>query len=296
MDIQWLLTFDKILKTGTYAKATEELGYTQSTVTFQIRQLEQELNIKLFDKISRKMQLSEAGRAVVPLIRETIESSERLKHAGQENNRLVGKITIAVSDSIFRVASMYDVVARFLEEAPNIDLTVTRKACSDTVEALKNGGVDIGIFYQVDGLEDPALTITRLKDIHMILAASGTAGADWDMAQPPTKIPFFITDSRCAFHGVYKRYLKHRGLPSHNDIVLNDWASSLRAIESGTGISLIPRETVEKELAAGSIRAIPMDDLQETAYVALALHKNKGRSPAIDLFTKLVQQYFEERF
>ena len=291
MDIQWLLTFDKILKTGTYAKAAEELGYTQSTVTFQIRQLEQELNIKLFDKIGRKMQLSEAGRAVVPLIRETIESSERLKNAGQSSSP-VGTLTISVSESVFKIVPLYDTIEQFLEEAPQVDLTVTRKACSDTVEELKDGSVDIGIMYQVEGMEDPALNTLRLSDIHLALVASGEVNTEWDLEHLPTgKIPYYLTDPRCVFHGIYRRYLKRRSIPYNNDTAILDWTTTLRGIKSGLGISLIPRELVENELQAGTLREIPMHDLPEKAYIAMSTHKNKSQSPAIELFTRLIREH-----
>lgn len=292
MDTQWLLTFDKILKTGTFAKAAEELGYTQSTVSFHIRQLEQELSMKLFDKIGRRMQLSEAGRAIIPLVQEAIESSEKLKNAGQNQKIPVGKLTISVSDGIFKITPLYDVIEKFLETAPQVDLTVSRKPCSDTIEALKDGSADIGILFQVDGLEDPALNILPLKDIHMILVASATVNPDWDLENLPAgKIPFFLTDPRCAFHGVYKRYLKHHKLPSNIDTVINDWTSCVRGVKSGLGITLAPREQLETELAEGSVRIIPMMDLQERAYIALAVHKNKGESSAIHLIMQLAQQY-----
>lgn len=293
MDIQWLLTFDAILETGTFAKAAEKLGYTQSTVTFQIRQLEQELSIKLFDKIGRKMQLSDAGKKVLPLIRETIDSSERLKHAGQNSSTPTGKLTIAVSASIFKFTPLYDVIARFLEQAPHVDLTVTRKACNDIIDALKDGTIDIGILYQADGLEDPALSITRLQDIHLILAASGAVNTTWDLEHPPTgRMPYYLTDPRCVFHGIYKRYLKQHRLPYNNDTAILDWISTLRGIESGLGIALIPQELVVQELSDGTIRSIPLNELSETVYIAMEVHKNKGRSPAIDLFTQLVSQHF----
>ena len=293
MDIQWLLTFDKILKTGTFAKAAEELGYTQSTVTFQIRQLEQELNIKLFDKIGRKMQLSEAGRAVVPLIRETIDSSERLKNIGQSNTP-VGSLTISVSESIFKLVPLYESIAQFLENAPQVDLTVTRKACNDTIEALKDGSVDIGIVYQVEGMEDPALNTVRLCDIQLALVASGKVNADWDLEHLPTgKIPYYLTDPRCVFHGIYRRYLKRRSIPYNNDTAILDWTTTIRGIESGLGISLIPRELVERQLSEGTIREIPMHGLSEKAYIAVSTHKNKSRSPAVELFMRLLCEHLE---
>ena len=60
MEFKYLHTFRTIIETGSFTKAAEKLNYTQSTITFQIGQLEQELSVKLFEKIGRKMVLTKA--------------------------------------------------------------------------------------------------------------------------------------------------------------------------------------------------------------------------------------------
>jgi Transcriptional regulator len=60
MDLKYLTTIKTILETGTFQKAANRLNYTQSTVTFQIQQLESELGMKLFERIGRRMVLTEA--------------------------------------------------------------------------------------------------------------------------------------------------------------------------------------------------------------------------------------------
>ena len=67
MDIRYLVAFQTILETGSFSKAANQLGYTQAAITFQIQQLEQELGIKLFERIGRNLQLTESGRQILPL-------------------------------------------------------------------------------------------------------------------------------------------------------------------------------------------------------------------------------------
>ena len=61
MNTKNLLTLKTILETGSFQKAADKLNYTQSTVTFQMKQLEEELSLKLFEKIGRKMERMRAG-------------------------------------------------------------------------------------------------------------------------------------------------------------------------------------------------------------------------------------------
>lgn len=68
MNTKSLVTFKTILEMGSFQKAADKLGYTQSTVTFQIKQLEEELALKLFEKIGRRMELTQAGKDIMPYV------------------------------------------------------------------------------------------------------------------------------------------------------------------------------------------------------------------------------------
>ena len=79
MDLKYLETFKTIIEEGSYARAADKLGYTQSTITFQVQQLEQELSIKLFEKIGRRMQLTKAGETLIPYVEETLLSFTKMQ-------------------------------------------------------------------------------------------------------------------------------------------------------------------------------------------------------------------------
>ncbi|EQB8890639.1 LysR family transcriptional regulator [Listeria monocytogenes] len=79
MDLKNLLTFKTILETGSFQEAARKLNYAQSTVTTQIQQLEQELQVKLFDKIGRKMLLTSAGSDLLPSVNQILETYNTMK-------------------------------------------------------------------------------------------------------------------------------------------------------------------------------------------------------------------------
>ena len=68
MDLKYLATIKAILETGSFQKAATRLNYTQSTVTFQVRQLEAELRVQLFERVGRRMVLTQAGQEILPYI------------------------------------------------------------------------------------------------------------------------------------------------------------------------------------------------------------------------------------
>ena len=81
MNTKYLLTLKAILETGSFQKAADSLNYTQSTVTFQMKQLEEELSIKLFEKIGRKMVLTQAGKDILPCFESILQAEEQIGRA-----------------------------------------------------------------------------------------------------------------------------------------------------------------------------------------------------------------------
>ena len=76
MELKNLYTVKKIIETGNYQKAARALNYAQSTITFQVKQLENELSIKIFEKKGNRMELTQAGKEILPIIDKIISATE----------------------------------------------------------------------------------------------------------------------------------------------------------------------------------------------------------------------------
>lgn len=98
MDTKYLLTLKTILETGSFQKAAKKLNYTQSTVTFHIQQLELEFSVKLFEKIGRKMCLTEAGREILPHINLILHETEWIQNYGNDISEFNGTLKIGMPD------------------------------------------------------------------------------------------------------------------------------------------------------------------------------------------------------
>ena len=78
MDTKNLVTFMTILETGSFQRAATQLNYAPSTVTSQMKQLEDELSIQLFEKVGRKMELTQAGKDILPYMERMHQNSRAL--------------------------------------------------------------------------------------------------------------------------------------------------------------------------------------------------------------------------
>ena len=100
MDLKHLNTFRVIVEEGGFSKAAERLNYTQSTITFQISQLERELSTSLFEKIGRKMVLTKAGEQLIPYVDEVLTSVSRLRNFEDNLAECQGDLRVACGESL----------------------------------------------------------------------------------------------------------------------------------------------------------------------------------------------------
>ena len=83
MELKCLRTFRTIIDEGGFSKAAKKLNYTQSTITFQMNQLERDLSTTLFEKIGRKMVLTKAGEHLIPYVDDILQSVYKLSFLGE---------------------------------------------------------------------------------------------------------------------------------------------------------------------------------------------------------------------
>ena len=91
MELKCLRTFRTIIDEGGFSKAAKKLNYTQSTITFQMNQLERDLSTTLFEKIGRKMVLTKAGEHLIPYVDDILQSVDKLSFLGEHLSECQGR-------------------------------------------------------------------------------------------------------------------------------------------------------------------------------------------------------------
>ena len=107
MEVRNLITFLKIIETGSFSKAAEQLTYSQSTVTVQIQQLEEEIGVQLFDRIGKKIYVTEKGHELEAYAQQIIALTQQAAAIGGEEQELQGTLRLACLDSLYRCPPRY---------------------------------------------------------------------------------------------------------------------------------------------------------------------------------------------
>lgn len=127
MELKYLQTFRTIVEEGGFGRAAEKLNYTQSTITFQIGQLEQELSVSLFEKIGRKMVLTKAGERLIPYVDEVLQSIDKLRFFEEDLSECHGDLRIGVGESLL-CYRLPPILKEFHRQAPKARLLL-RSMC-----------------------------------------------------------------------------------------------------------------------------------------------------------------------
>ncbi len=291
MDIKNLITFKTILNLGSFQKAAEYLNYTQSTVSFQIQQLEQETSIKLFEKIGRKMVLTQGGKDILPYIDEILLANEKIKNYNQNPNKITGELRIAMNECLLSY-KMQDVLRLFKEKAPDVKLSLFSSNCIFIRDELLKGSVDIGIIFDVGGYNN-SLIIDKLSSFSMTLIASPFISHECsDFITPNQNIntSLIVSGPYSIYSHVFDKYISNKNIVLTNKIELGSIEIIKKSVASNLGISYIPRFTVENELSKGTLKELKCDIENDKIFAICAYHKNKWISPAMKLFLDLIKK------
>lgn len=293
MDIRHFKTFKSIIEEGNFSNAAMKLGYTQSTVTSQIQQLEQELSIKLFEKIGRNMVLTPFGKELIPYANELLNTVKKIKSIGKYGENITGELKIAVAESLMSY-KLQTVLSLFKEKAPNVKLSIISLNCYAIKNILSNGEVDLGLMYDVRSQNDN-LTVVKLSDFNLALICSPLFEQEnLDFYKPNQKIntSLIINEVESIYRKIIESYFFDKNIFLNNTIELGSIEAIKKCVASNLGISFLPRFTVEEELENGKLKELNVGCSDAKVTAIYAYHKNKWVSPAMSLFIELVRENF----
>lgn len=291
MELKYLNTFKTILETGSFQGAAERLNYAQSTITLQMQLLEQELSVKLFEKIGRKMELTQAGKGLLPYIEAVLVAVEQMENYGRSGYELTGSLRVAIPETLLSY-QMPQVLKNFRKMAPSVKLSLQTPNCYEIREKILNGVVDLGVHYDIGGY-GPSLIVEKLTDYDMVLVGStelDTKEQDFITKGQRKDICLLTTDKNSLYHKVFNEYLRISDISLNGEMELVSTEAIKRSVIGNVGVSYLPRFTVEHELEQGIMQELPISIPNREIGAVCSYHKNKWVTPAMELFIRLLRE------
>lgn len=291
MELKYLNTFKTILETGSFQKAAERLNYAQSTITLQIQLLEQELSIKLFEKIGRKMKLTQAGKGLLPYIDEVLIAVEHMKNYGKCGLELAGTLRVAIPETLLSY-QMPQVLKTFRKLAPNVKLSLQTPNCYEIREQILKGMADLGVHYDIGGYGG-SLVVEKINTYPLVLVGGmelKEEEKDFITKKQRKNICLLEMDKNSVYQRMFDEYLRYSDIALNGEMELTSTEAIKKCVISNLGVSYLPRFTVEEELRQGVIQQLATTMETPQIAVVCTCHKNKWLTPAMELFINLIKE------
>lgn len=288
MEIRNIITFLKVAGTQNFSKAAEQLGYSQSAVTVQIQHLEKELDTQLFERIGKRVYLTEKGQEFVFYANEIMKVTNRALSFSKKNSIPRGKLKIGGVESIC-TALLPDLILKLHKVCPEIEIVIKSGTTADLIEMAKGNDVDL-IFTLDQKICNPEWICAAQRTEEIIFVTLGEEKREKKSAQIQELVqePFLLTEMGAAYQYELERLLSERGLRISPVLEIGNTETIINLLKRGMGVSFLPEFTVRKELKKGKLVQITTDLPGVKMYSQLFYHKNKWVTPQMQAFVNMM--------
>lgn len=291
MELKNLESFIQVAELGSFTKAAKRLGYTQSTVSFQIRQLEEELGVPLFERIHHTVKLTAKGRSVQRLAHEMLQAAEDMKRTAGETRSLKGTIRVAMAASLCTQLFRHDFTS-FRRRYPDISLTVTTGTTEEMFRMLNQNEVDL--VYTLDNHIYDRNYVTASEEevsVHFVASAESPLAVRKQVsAEELLSCPAILTEKNVSYRKLLDEYLASHSLELLPYLEIGDTSLICSMVETGMGISFLPDFVTEVSVRAGRMIRFSVPEISVCIWKQMLYHREKWVSPEMQAVMEYLQQ------
>ena len=293
-----LQVFYTVAKLLSFTKAAETLHMTQPAVTFQVRQLEDHFDTRLFDRTHNRVALTEAGRKAYEYAEEIFSLYAEMENTVKElTGDVSGALTMGASTTIAEY--MLPALLRgFTMEFPDINLKLNVSNTEGIVSMIENSMIDLGVVEGPVANKNLLVEVCRIDQLVVVVPPDHEfASRDSISMEEVMEHPFICREEVSGTREVIMDHMVKLGLDRNNlnvSLELGSPESIKGAVEAGMGISIASIATLEKELQLGTLVAVKLDPPMERAF-SFVRQRQKFRLQAMDKLLDYARNYCSDQ-
>ncbi len=283
MDVKNLTTFIYVAELNSFTKTAEKLGFSQSTVSSQIKQLETELNAQLFERIRHTVVLTEKGKEVLNYAHQMRKLTQELEESMRTKKTVSGHIRLAMADSLC-YSLLRENFDEFRGRFPGITLKIIAAGTEEMFRLLNHNEAD-AILTLDNHIYNTEYVIVREEKagIHFVAGPGCPLRHRASVSvQELLEQPFILTEKGMS----YRRLMEERlaGMSLEVQPVLETGNADLicSLVEQNIGISFLPDYVTARAVKEGRIFCLNVEDFEIEIWKQLLYHRNKWVSPQME--------------
>jgi DNA-binding transcriptional LysR family regulator len=294
MEIRNIKSFVKICESKSFSKAAIELGYSQSSVTMQIKQLESELQVQLFDRIGKTIQITDDGRKFLHFASQIILNTENAKQALNKDTTLNGEIRIGILESVC-TAYLPELLKQFHNSFPNVNTIIQIGTFHELANYLNSNVIDILWTFDLPIDSNEWIKAYSFENDICIISSLSNQFATYNTLSLQNIIyeNFIFTENACSYRTIFENKL--RALNNDPNIFLEIGNTEIikKFVAANLGISILPLFAIDDELTNNRLARLNIIDFDLKMQNQLFIHKNKWVTSSIKAFLDLVSASFK---
>jgi len=291
MELRNLITFIHVVELGSFTKAAQQLGYSQSTVSFQIKQLEDELGCLLFERINHTINLTDKGHELVSYAHQIRTLTDDFKESIEEDKECSGHIHVVTPDSVCEEMINTHYID-FHTKYPSISIRFTTGDSAIMLDMLDHNEADVIITLD-HRLYNKDYVIAKEQQLPMHFVAgcnSKFAGKKNLSIKDIINEPFILTEYGQGYRRVFDRELAKKSLEITPVLEIGRTDIITSMIAQSNMISYLPDFVTKPLIESGELTYLDVCDMNIDIWKQLIYHKNKWLSRSMKAFIDYVKE------
>ena len=282
MYLRNLQTFVQVAETGNFTIAGETLGYSQPTISFQIKKLEQELGVQLFERIGHTVSLTSDGHKALAYAQQICHLSQEMLQTSESGTQISGTVRLAMADSLCTPLIVKS-FSKFREMYPNISLLVATAGTGDLFRMLDHNDADVA-FTLDSRIYNTTYVISAEEQIgaHVVCSIDSPLAAYKTITlQELVKQSFLLTEKGMSYRRIFDELLALHSLEVNPILEMGNADLICQLVANNTGISFLPDYVTEQAVRDGRIVRLKIENFACELWGQLIYRRDKWLSAPV---------------
>lgn len=288
MELRHLQTFLQIASLKNFTLAAKTLGYSQSNVSAQIQQLEQEIGAPLFNRIGKSISLTQYGEQLIPYAQQLVSLSIKMENFLRSEDALGGTIRVGIVESLFQ-RFMEPVILQYHKRFPNVKIELIVDGTSTLKELLQHGQLDLACLIDTQLLQtkwniwhkEPVSIHIIANPDHPLASKESVSLSDLKNAE------FILMEDSASYIAFFEHAMASQQLNLNAFLKLQNAEKACQLVQKGPFLSVLPNYVISNAVQNHDVALLDVSDFSYTEYTYLLLHNSKILTPQIEGFLQI---------
>lgn len=294
MELRELTTFLQVAQLKSFSKAARQLGYSQAAVTIQVKQLEQELGVHLFDRIGKQTTLTHQGSIFYEYASSVVRDLARARDAVADPKELTGRLCLGTIESIC-AAILPPILTEYHRLHPKVSISIITDSPETLLDMMNSNAIDVVYFLDKRMYDPKWVKLLEEPEKIIFVASSDYPLSKGHPGQKPLTLeeiirePFILTEKNASYRFILDQYLASKGWEIQPFLETGNTDFIIDFLRRGLGVSFLPEFTVKKDMKGGRLTALDVQDFHLSPWRQVVYHKDKWVTREMAEFFRLVR-------